>query len=242
KTNKRFTTTQILFMVIETAKALDYAHKRTAPDGTPLNIVHRDVTPHNVMLAFNGDVKLMDFGIAKAASRATKTRAGTVKGKCAYMSPEQARGKPLDGRSDMFSLGIIMWELLSGRRLFAGGSDFDVLSKVLKSEIQNPRSIDSNVPEEVARICMKMLDRDRDSRYIDCGEALQDLNAYLYGQCADAHNHQLGYYVQCLSEVSGHSPDELPNYQPGASGGQDFEDEDLSGEATQMLSLDEMQA
>ena len=135
------------------------------------------------MLGFDGEVKLMDFGIAKAASRATKTRAGTVKGKCAYMSPEQARGKTLDGRSDMFSLGVIAWETLTGKRLFAGGSDFDVLSKVLKSEIINPRNVDANIPEGLANIVMKMLDRDRDRRYADCGEALQDLNAYFYEQC-----------------------------------------------------------
>ncbi|OIP30184.1 MAG: hypothetical protein AUK47_25710 [Deltaproteobacteria bacterium CG2_30_63_29] len=239
KNHKRFTFTQICYIIIETAKALDYAHKRTAPDGSPLNIVHRDATPHNIMVSFDGDVKLMDFGIAKAASRATKTRAGTVKGKCAYMSPEQARGKPLDGRSDMFSLGILTWEMLTGRRLFSGGSDFDVLSKVLKSEIVDPREFDANIPEELALIVLKMLERDRDHRFVDCGEMMQTLNGFLYGNCADVHNPQLGYYVQCLSDVHGHRPGELPDYYPAAP-----EDEvpDLSEEKTQMLSIEEMEA
>lgn len=239
KHNKRFTPTQVAYIASETAKALDYAHKRIGADGEPLGIVHRDVTPHNIMLSYEGAVKLMDFGIAKAASRATKTRAGTVKGKCAYMSPEQARGKPLDGRSDMFSLGIIMWEMLTGRRLFSGGSDFDVLSKVLKSEIIAPRDIDSNVPEGLSQIVMRVLNRDRDQRYTDCGHLLQELNAFLFSQ-PDAQHHQLDWYVQCLSGWRGHAFTELPDYVPG--GGAQDDDFDVSEEATQMLSIADMEA
>ena len=98
----------------------------------------------------------------------------------------------------MFSLGIITWELLTGRRLFAGGSDFDVLSKVLKSEIQDPREIDPSIPQDIARITMRMLDRDRDRRYADCGQLLQDLNATYYAQ-PDADSHKLGFYAMALS-------------------------------------------
>ncbi|MDX9721711.1 MAG: protein kinase [Myxococcota bacterium] len=236
KNTKRFTPTQVAFVLAEVAKALDYAHKRTAADHSPLNIVHRDVTPHNIMLTYQGEVKLMDFGIAKAASRATKTRAGTVKGKCSYMSPEQARGKPLDGRSDMFSLGIIGWEMLTGKRLFTGSSDFDILSKVLKSEIQSPRSLDGNVPEELARIVLKALERDRDRRYVDCGEMLGDLNQFLF-QAADAQNHRLGLWTMALASHDGHIPAELPNYTSSV----DEEEEDVSQEKTQMLSITEME-
>ena len=162
KYKKRFTNTQIARIVCETAKALDYAHACTDANGTPLNIVHRDCTPHNIMVSHDNTIKLMDFGIAKAASRATKTRVGTVKGKSSYMSPEQARGKQLDGRSDMFTLGTVAWEMLTGYRLFKASSDFEILSKVLKQPIIHPSDLDSNVPRDLGDIIMKTLERDRD--------------------------------------------------------------------------------
>ena len=100
------------------ARALGYAHRLT-DGGRPLGIVHRDVSPHNVLVSFEGEVKLADFGIARAMNQAGLTEPGTVKGKFAYMAPEQARTGPLDGRADVFSLGVVLWELCTGRRLFA---------------------------------------------------------------------------------------------------------------------------
>lgn len=241
KHGKRLSLTQIIYIISETSKALHYAHTKTQ-NGVPMNIVHRDATPHNIMMSFSGDVKLMDFGIAKAASRATKTRAGVVKGKCAYMSPEQARGKQLDGRSDLFCLGIIFWELLTDRKLFAGGSDFDILSKVLKGDIPDPREYESAVPPEVSRIAMKALERDRDVRYADCGKLLQDLNSYFYSQCPDAHDHKLGETLACLFSYKGRSPQEVPDYWAGSGGGGGGVEEDVSGEATQLLDISQIDA
>ena len=216
KYNKRFTATQIARVMCETAKALDYAHKCTADDGTPLNIVHRDCTPHNIMISHRGEVKLMDFGIAKAASRATKTRVGTVKGKSSYMSPEQARGKNLDGRSDMFTLGTVAWEMLTGYRLFKAASDFDILTKVLKSEIIHPSDIDSNVPRDLGDIFMKTLERDREMRYLNCGELAIALEDWLSHK-GDGSDRRLGEVVLALTNKQGHSFSELPDYVPGNS-------------------------
>lgn len=168
----------VMVVVSALCKALGYAHSKEVA-GEPLNIVHRDVSPHNVLIGFNGDVKLTDFGIAKAASRLTTTRAGTVKGKCAYMSPEQARGKTLDGRSDIFSIGILMYEMLTNRRLFTGDSDFDILTKVLKENIHPPTAHRSGIDAEAERICLKALERDRDRRYATCEEMDKDVSAWV---------------------------------------------------------------
>jgi serine/threonine protein kinase len=175
---------QCVFVMTELAKALHYAHTKTHK-GEALNIVHRDVSPHNAIISFAGEVKLMDFGIAKAASRSTKTVAGTVKGKCAYMSPEQARGKPLDGRSDLFALGIMLWEMLTHKRLFLGDSDFMTLSNVLKQEAPPPSSINPDVPPELDAIVLKSLAKDREERHPTCKEFGHDLTKWFYANVED---------------------------------------------------------
>ncbi len=216
KYHKRFTPTQIARIVCETAKALFYAHSCKADDGTPLNIVHRDCTPHNIMVSNTGQVKLMDFGIAKAASRATKTRVGTVKGKSSYMSPEQAKGRQLDGRSDMFTLGTVAWELLTGYRLFKAGSDFDILTKVLKADLIHPSDIDSNIPRQLGNIIMTTLERDRDMRFADCGKFADALENWINVE-GDGSDARLGDVVLALSNKNGHQVSELPDYVPGLS-------------------------
>ncbi len=194
------------------ARSLQYAHTKEV-NGEPLNIVHRDVSPHNVMLSFEGDIKLTDFGIAKAASRLTTTRAGTVKGKCAYMSPEQARGKTLDGRSDIFSVGILMYEMLTGQRLFTGESDFDILTKVLKEPITPPSQILPGLDPEIDRICMKALERDRDLRYGSCAALDRDAEAWIKRQVGPARNAGLDRFLKALFGLSG---DPLPKPSPGS--------------------------
>jgi serine/threonine protein kinase len=185
---------QIVNLTMDVAKGLHYAHTKTSK-GEPLNIIHRDVSPQNVMISFDGEVKIMDFGIAKAAARSTKTRAGMVKGKCAYMSPEQARGKDLDPRSDLFAVGIMTWEMLTGRRLFAGDSDFATLTNVLKAEVPPTQSINTEVPEALDQIILKCLSREREDRHTDCKDFLRDLENWYYPNVEDKESAELGSYM-----------------------------------------------
>jgi len=138
---------------------LDYAHNKRDAQGRALNLVHRDISPQNVLIGYEGEVKLIDFGIAKAAGKASKTQAGILKGKFGYMSPEQVRGLPIDRRSDIFALGIILYEMLTGQRLFVGESDFSTLEKVRNVEIVPPSSLNAKIPEPLERIVLKALPR-----------------------------------------------------------------------------------
>ncbi len=137
--------------------ALDYAHRKGDASGTPLGIVHRDVSPQNVLVSFDGGVKLIDFGIAKAERRLQKTQSGILKGKFSYMSPEQVRGEPLDRRSDVFAAGVLLWELICGRKLFTGDSDYAVLEKVRRVEVPPPASVNPEVPKELSRVVLAAL-------------------------------------------------------------------------------------
>ncbi len=146
------------------ADALDYAHRKQDVQGNPLKIVHRDVTPQNIMVSYEGEVKLIDFGVASAASALTKTQPGIIVGKFGYMSPEQVRGRPLDGRSDVFSLGIALHEVLTGRRLFAAPNVADILSMVRAAPIPPPSTLNPRVPEAVDAIVLAALDRNLEAR------------------------------------------------------------------------------
>ena len=146
----------------EVARGLAYAH-RLSDGGHPLELVHRDVTPHNILLSYDGAVKLTDFGIAKASNRATSS--GMLKGKFAYMSPEQARGKRVDPRTDVFALGVTLWELLTSGRLFDAESDVGVLRAVQEREVLAPSVLNPEVDEELDRVILRALDRDVSRRY-----------------------------------------------------------------------------
>ncbi|MCC6622081.1 MAG: protein kinase [Deltaproteobacteria bacterium] len=191
---------QCVWIAIEVSKGLHYAHTKE-DKGVPLNIVHRDVTPSNVMLSFRGDVKLMDFGIAKAAQRSTKTQAGAVKGKVAYMSPEQARGKPIDGRSDLFALGVMLWEMLTRRRLFLADSDFETLSKVLKMEAPAPSSINKEVPKDLDPIVLKALAKDPNARFADVEAFGRELTRWYYSSVIDIEKEKLRPLLSRLFEA-----------------------------------------
>ncbi len=197
KLGKPLSIAQAVFVMIEASKGLDYAHKRVV-DGNPLNIIHRDVSPHNVMVSFAGEVKIMDFGIAKAASRSTKTRVGTVKGKCAYMSPEQARGKNLDARSDLFALGVCLWEMLTGKRLFVGETDFETLNNVLKAEVPPPSELNPEVPKDLDAIVLRSLAKDVNDRQKDVGQFVNELNRWFFSAVPDPDAINLNGYMQDL--------------------------------------------
>jgi serine/threonine protein kinase len=165
----------------ETLKGLEYAHSKTAPDGRPLHIVHRDVSPQNVLVGYDGAVKITDFGIAKAESKLDSTQVGTLKGKFGYMAPEQviANGPPLDSRADVFAVGIILWELLTGQRLFTGATEIEILEKVRSARFDPPSSFVTDVPRELEKVVFHALMRDRDKRYLSAGEMQADLARFL---------------------------------------------------------------
>jgi serine/threonine-protein kinase len=169
----------VAYVAREICRALDYVHTLRDPDEKPLGIVHRDVTPSNVMLTPLGGVKLLDFGVAKFTRAAQLTKAGTVKGKPAYLAPEQLEGKAIDGRVDLFAVGIVMHEMLSLEHLFAGDSDLGTVKKIMEMEIPAPSTKRNDVPAELDRIVMKGLERDRDRRYRNAAEMARDLDDFV---------------------------------------------------------------
>jgi len=168
-----------LAVIHGTAAALHYAHERTGPDGRLLGLVHRDVSASNVMVSYDGAIKLLDFGIARAASSTHKTQVGTLKGKVPYMSPEQCKGHPLDRRSDLFSLGIVLFELTVGRRPFRGESDFAIMDQIVYKGAPRPSSIQPDYPPELEAIVMKLLEREPKARYTTGEELIEDLDGYI---------------------------------------------------------------
>jgi len=177
-------------------KGLDYAHRRKDEKGKELGIVHRDVSLQNILVGFNGDVKIIDFGIAKAVIKSTKTAAGTLKGKFSYMSPEQVCAGPLDRRSDVFGIGICLYELLTGRRLFTGRTDFSVLEKVRKAEVALPTALNGNIPSVLEGIVMKALARNVEDRYAYASDLGDDLWHFLYGLDEIFNRKNLAEYMQ----------------------------------------------
>ena len=169
------------------ASALDYAHKKRDFDNRALGLVHRDVSPQNVLISFDGDVKLCDFGIAKAASKASQTRAGALKGKLQYMSPEQAWGKDIDHRSDLFSLGLVLFEMLTNEKVFSGTSELSVLEQVRDPIITAPSMKNPDVDPEVDRIIFLALNAEREERYQSAEDMKRDLEriARKLGKAAD---------------------------------------------------------
>jgi serine/threonine protein kinase len=152
-------------VVMDACAGLDYAHKKADQNGKPLNIVHRDISPQNILVTFDGGVKVVDFGIAKAADQATVTRSGVLKGKYSYMSPEQASGQKLDCRSDIFALGVVLYELLTGTRLFKRTSDLQTLKAVTDCNVIPPSQVNPRVPADLDPVVMKALAKRVDDRY-----------------------------------------------------------------------------
>jgi serine/threonine protein kinase len=169
-----------LQIVSKACAALDYAHKKKDLKGHELNLIHRDVSPQNIIISYEGDVKIVDFGIAKAASKTSDTRTGVLKGKIAYMSPEQAWGRPIDRRSDIFSLGIVLYELLTGEMLFKGDTDLNTLEKVRDAKVIPPTKFNKEIPMEIENILLKALAKEPQERYQSASEMQNDLEAYIH--------------------------------------------------------------
>jgi serine/threonine protein kinase len=169
-----------LRVVSQVCAALEYAHRKKDSRGRPMEIVHRDVSPQNILISFEGDVKLVDFGIAKAATKATTTDRGALRGKLLYMSPEQAWGRPIDRRSDVFSLGIVLYETITETKPFIGaGTELTILEQVRQCLVTPPREVNPRVPEALDRIVMKALAREPEERYQDAGQMQRGLERFL---------------------------------------------------------------
>ncbi len=168
-----------LKVLADAAHGLHYAHEFTDAKGQPLNVVHRDVSPSNIFVTYSGQVKVLDFGIAKAESRVTNTTAGVVKGKYQYMAPEQAQSLPVDRRADVYSLGVCMYEALCNARPFARDTDLAILNAVLQNEYRPPRQLRPGLPVELEQILVKALAREADDRFHTAGDFAAAIENYL---------------------------------------------------------------
>lgn len=178
KLNRPLQVEEVLAIMIPVAEALEHAHGFCDEDGNPMDLVHRDVSPSNIIVTTKGRVKLLDFGVAKSNSQICLTVGNSIKGKFGYMAPEQTKGLDLDKRCDIFSFGVVLWELLAGRRLFPGGVDHLVLSKILQQDAPLPSSVRDSLPPVLDDICAKALARNRDERYSDLGDFLVDIASF----------------------------------------------------------------
>ena len=188
----------IIRVIADAAAGLDFAHKAKDSKGVPLGLVHRDVSPQNVLIGFDGSVKLIDFGVAKAMGRAQHTATGILKGKFPYMSPEQADGLELDPRSDVFALGIVLWEQLTGRRLFKGDNDLATQRLVKACVVAPPSSLDSNLPKELDAIVLKALAKLPADRYADAAEFRMALEDYALENSIPASSAHLAAFMQSV--------------------------------------------
>jgi serine/threonine-protein kinase len=180
KQGKDFPVAAAAFIAQEICKGLSYAHELTDQNGMPLNMVHRDMSPPNVLVTKYGEVKIVDFGLAKASSQLEKSEPGIIKGKFSYLSPEAAMGQEVDSRTDIFAVGIILWELLAGQRLFLGDTDFQTVKKVQQAQVPPISQVNRRVPPELERIVNKSLAKDLTQRYGTARELGQDLVRFLY--------------------------------------------------------------
>jgi serine/threonine protein kinase len=187
----------------EIASALDYMHRKTDDNGNPLNIVHRDISPQNAILSTAGTVKIIDFGIAKAKTKVSTTDSGVLKGKFAYMSPEHAEGLKLDHRTDIFSLGVILFELLTGQRLFKGKNNMETVKRVKKAKVPTPSGIRPAIPKILDQIVFKALQKDREKRYSSAHDLLQDLTKFLVSHYPEFSPWELASYLsQVFPEIA----------------------------------------
>lgn len=193
-----------LSIVLGVCAGLAYAHERRDLEGRPMQIVHRDISPQNILLTFDGDVKVVDFGIAKsvevARAERSNTRSGGLKGKVPYMSPEQAAGQPIDHRSDIFSTGVVLFELSTGRRLFKAKTEYDTLKLICEREYPRPSRVRPDYPESLELIVMKALSRDISRRYQSARELQSDLENFIRAERIAASTVHLGNWMKMLFE------------------------------------------
>ncbi|MFT7520719.1 MAG: serine/threonine protein kinase [Kiritimatiellia bacterium] len=203
-----------LFIIAEVLKALHFAHERTDDRGKPLRIVHCDISPQNVLISYAGEVKITDFGISRAAFQAQGVHE-TIRGKYAYMSPEQVGGARLDGRSDLFSLAIVLYELITGRRLFKARSRDETLARVKRAEVPSPRAYRPELSDDLEGLLLKALAKRAEDRFSDAGEMLDEIGALMVREGHRATNHDLSSFMKDVIESAGRAPQrQAPEVQP----------------------------
>jgi serine/threonine-protein kinase len=180
KTGRTMPVEAAALIAVKICEGLTYAHELRSSEGQPLHIVHRDMSPPNVLITKHGEVKIVDFGLAKASSQLEKSEAGIIKGKFSYLSPEAAQGQEVDHRTDIFAVGIILWEMLAGRRLFLGDSDFATVKQVQQAQVPKLSQINADAPPELDRILSRTLARDAAHRYGSARDLGKDLTQFLY--------------------------------------------------------------
>lgn len=185
-------------IAISAAAGLQAAHELRTPEGKPLNVVHRDVSPQNILVSYDGHIKVVDFGVAYAAEKISHTMSGTVKGKMAYMSPEQATSQPLDRRSDVFSLGIVLFEVICLRRLFKEETDAATLYRVIEAEVPRPRSFRPDIPADLEKIILKALAKHPEDRFSTAGELEDALDRVLLGHGEVVKDQHVGRLMDTL--------------------------------------------
>ncbi len=190
-----------LFVVCEVLKALQFAHDKRDGHDRPMNVVHCDISPQNILISYAGEVKITDFGISRAALQAAGTHK-VVRGKYAYMSPEQVEGRDLDGRSDLFSLGIVLWELLAGRRLFKARTREETLARVRRAEVPSIRGFRPEVSEDLEDIVLRTLSRRPDDRFDTAADFLEALSINMVREGHRATNNDLSQYLKDVLEAA----------------------------------------
>jgi serine/threonine protein kinase len=196
KAGRDFPVEAAVYITLELCKGLAYAHELTDTNGAPLFIVHRDMSPPNVLVTKYGEVKIVDFGLAKANSQLEKSEPGIIKGKFSYLSPEAAMGQDVDARTDIFAVGIILWELLAAQRLFLGDTDFQTVKKVQASVVPSISLINKKVPQELERIIVRALARDPAQRYTSARALGQDLSKFMFRYGVPVNTFDIQHLVQ----------------------------------------------
>jgi eukaryotic-like serine/threonine-protein kinase len=200
--NKSIPLDMHLRILSDALAGLHHAHELLDFDGTPLNIVHRDVSPHNVMVTYDGFVKVLDFGIAKAADSSSDTRSGMLKGKYAYMAPEQYSGDRVDRRADIFAMGVMLWQAITSQRMWKGITGTEIIARVIKGDIKRPSELVADVDERLEAICMKALAHDPDARYATAADFQSALEDHLRARSILILSRDVGQYVGNLAVES----------------------------------------
>lgn len=187
---------ELLYIGLEICKGLSHAHSLRDDNGTLLNIVHRDISPPNILITRGGEVKVTDFGLAKATTQLEKTDPGVVKGKFSYLSPEAAMGKEVDARADVFAVGILLWEAMAGRRLFLGESDYETVKRVQRAEVPSLRGVNPEVDEELDKLLQKSMAREREQRFQSAQELGDAIADYLFHHRLKVTSYDIGRMMQ----------------------------------------------